>query len=192
MDILLPIPGLHKYAITRDGRVWSLIRNKFMKSHRVNPKTNHTCYDLRTNDGKSYIYTLTHRLVFASFVLGYMPPSSALVLHKDGNAENNDYTNLYLGNHYENSRDMYRHGNRASKISDDDVLKIMVDPRGHASLSKEYSCSDTYILYLRQGKTRAHLTHYPQCPVPYLNTDVLSIKVGQKRANGSQIILDSP
>ena len=199
MDILIPIPGFHKYAVTRDGRVWSFMHRKFLKPRNNSHRYNHTQYVLRTNEGKSS-HQLTHRIVFATYVLGYFPASTSLVLHKDGDDTNNDYTNLYLGNYTQNNQDTLRHNHRSSKqlskISDQDVLDVMVDPRGSQTVAKQYGCSTAYIANLRRGVTRRHLTSYPQCPVPYLIPEQV---LGGRRSStnrtnsfGAQVVWDSP
>lgn len=191
MTLLLPVPGFHKYAVTRDGLLWNLVHKKVIKP---DPSSKYIRYQLRTEDKNGRTHLLAHRIVFAAFVLGYFPSKLELVLHKDGNRYNNDYTNLYLGNHYQNSRDTTLHGHRyqSSKISEEDVLKIMVDPRGRKAVAKEYGCSAGYVENLRQGVKQRHLTHFAQCPVPYLNQDIINIVPRRKKIQGSQIFLDYP
>jgi len=199
MDILLPIPGFYKYAVTRDGRVWSFKNQKFIKPRKNGVRTQHTQHALQTEDGKTCAQ-LTHRIVIAAYKLGYFPPSNVLVLHKDGDETNNDYTNLYLGTYRQNNRDTTRHGNRkathGSKISDQDVMDIMVDPRGSQTVARQYGCSTTYIERLRRGVTRRHLTEFPQCPVPYLIPEVISggrrSKNNRTKSFGSQVVWDTP
>jgi hypothetical protein len=135
-----------------------------------------------------------------TFVYGKELPEGALVCHKDGDESNNDYTNLYLGTYRSNNRDTTVHGHRndahVNKISDQDVMDIMVDSRSCPALAKEYGCSTTYIERLRRGATRRHLTEFPRCPVPYLIPD--SCKVGcrtntnKTNSFGKQVIWDNP
>lgn len=79
------IPDYPNYAVTKDGRVWSYNRNKFIY-----------CYPRETGsvvilyyEGLKFI-KLVRRLVFEAFK-GYSPE---IVTHKDGNVFNNKLENL--------------------------------------------------------------------------------------------------
>lgn len=182
MKIFLPIPGYSRYAITRTGEIVDLQKTRTLIPSRHSKRTNKVICRLVSDCGNISKTFLVHRLVYAAFVLGYIPHKDNLVCHKDGDDTNNDYTNLYLGNYRQNNRDTLRHNHRSSKqlskISDQDVLDIMVDPRGSQTVARQYGCSTPYVERLRRGVTRRHLTSYPQCPVPYLIPEI-SLEVGR-------------
>ncbi|SFL39706.1 HNH endonuclease [Lactococcus garvieae] len=79
------IPDYPNYGVTRDGRVWSYNRNKFMY-----------CYSRKTGSVVFLSYEgikfmkLVRRLVFETFK-GYSPE---VITHKDGNVLNNKLDNL--------------------------------------------------------------------------------------------------
>jgi len=90
------------YCITKDGRVWSKLSNKFLKPHKISD--GHLQLNLRsTNRHKSI-----HRLVLETFVGPC--PSGMECRHLDGNPENNNINNLRWGTRSENAKDSYRHG----------------------------------------------------------------------------------
>ena len=79
------IPDYPNYAVTKDGRVWSYNRNKFVY-----------CYPRSTGfvvplwyEGIKFV-KLVRRLVFEAFN-GYVPE---VVTHRDGNVFNNNVENL--------------------------------------------------------------------------------------------------
>lgn len=83
----LPVPGFEgKWSATRDGRIWSHIRCKWLK-----PVT------LQGSKGYQYISTGTtikyiHRLVAVTHLPN--PNDNRNIRHKDGNATNNHVDNL--------------------------------------------------------------------------------------------------
>lgn len=87
------------YLIYEDGKVFCLIKNKFLKM-------NVTCYGygeywLKINN--TYKRYKTHRLVAYSF-LGNPPKNKEIVNHKDGNKLNNHYSNLEWCDYYYNNK----------------------------------------------------------------------------------------
>ena len=90
MEIYKDIPGYHgKYQITSWGRVWSVDKQKFLKL-----EVHHKGYlrvDLFDDSGKRKHYKV-HRLVATAFIPN--PKDKPQVNHKDGNKQNNSFTNL--------------------------------------------------------------------------------------------------
>lgn len=79
------IPDYPNYGVTRDGRVWSYNRNKFMYCY---PRKTGATVFLRY-EGLKFMKQV-RRLVFETFK-GYSPE---IVTHKDGNVFNNNIENL--------------------------------------------------------------------------------------------------
>ena len=85
------------YAVTEDGRVWSYLRNKWLK-----PGINKGYYHVRLcKDGKIKIF-LIHRLVYTTFK-GEIP-KGLTVDHIDSNRLNNNLDNLQLLTRGDNAR----------------------------------------------------------------------------------------
>ena len=77
------------YEITEDGKVFNLIKGKELKYHI--DSNGYVFVNLRTSEGKQ-TKALVHRLVAEQFVNN--PNNYTYVKHKDGNLQNNHYTNL--------------------------------------------------------------------------------------------------
>lgn len=90
MEIFKDIPGYEgKYQITSWGRVYNVDRGSF-----ITPEHHHKGYlrvDLFDRNGKRTHYKV-HRLVGMAFIPN--PENKPQINHKDGNKENNSFTNL--------------------------------------------------------------------------------------------------
>ena len=109
------IPGFEgKYAITRDGQVWSYWSNSYMF-----PADNGQGYMFINlyNNKKNYKRKI-HRLVAEAFIPkpDYWTPDMKLdVGHKDNNPKNNHYTNLYWCTRSENlNTDHYKEAHKVN------------------------------------------------------------------------------
>ena len=96
------VPGYPQYGITRDGRVWSFRREKWLVSH-------------RTSNGKYLMvklgtarHALVHRLVLETFVGSC--PDGMQCCHNDGNSLSNRIENLRWDTHANNAKDSVKHG----------------------------------------------------------------------------------
>jgi len=146
----------NKYSVTKDGRVWSHIRNKFLK------------HDLR---GKYFAVKLgkfgkkisVHRLVALAFIEN--PDKKPYINHIDGNKLNNDVNNLEWCTAQENIHHAQMNGlmkvrtypiKKRQKISDSEAEKICKSyENGYPviKLAKEYKViRGTIYAILRKNK----------------------------------------
>jgi hypothetical protein len=96
------------YIIEKNGKVFSNFSNKYLKPYKN--KDGYLHVDLWINK-KRHTYRL-HILIAERYVEGWFP--DAEVNHKDGNKENNDYTNLEWATRKENIQHAYNTGLRDS------------------------------------------------------------------------------
>ena len=114
-----------RYRIYNDGRVYTLIYNKFLRPNRNND--GYYCYNLCNANGISKGMK-AHRLVALAFVPN--PDNLPEVNHKDGNKENNYYTNLEWCTHSQNIKHAW--DNSLIKNTPERIQKIK-----DANLNKE-------------------------------------------------------
>lgn len=117
--------GFDQYAVTRDGRIYSIRAGRFM-SLKENPN-GYIGVNLAKN-GKKYRY-LVHRLVAMAFIPN--PENKKTVNHKDGVKSNNTLSNLEWATYSEQILHAIDTGLRPNqslrwdrKLSDDTVHKI--------------------------------------------------------------------
>lgn len=105
------LPFAKRYAVTEDGRVFSLNVMRYLKIQKTNKeeKKAYLQVNLTNNEGKQRFYKV-HRLVAFLFV----PNGKNLpeVGHKDHNKQHNHYTNLYWTTHKDNIQYSYDTGAR--------------------------------------------------------------------------------
>lgn len=102
-----PINGYeNKYLISCFGEVYSLRKRKYLKPL----KTEKGYLAVELWDNYTRKVAKVHRLVAEAFIEN--PNKRTEVNHKDGNKENNDYTNLEWCTRSENLRHAYRTGLR--------------------------------------------------------------------------------
>ena len=95
--LVKPIKGWEdKYLAYSDGRIYSLLRNKFLKPRMSMDGYERVCL---FNDGKRYEYRV-HRLIAETFIDN--PDDLPQVNHKDFNRSNNCLDNLEWCTNYEN------------------------------------------------------------------------------------------
>lgn len=80
------IPNYPNYGVTRDGRVWSYNRNRFMSLYVEKP--GRLCVKLWVKGIR--FAKVVHKLVFETFYQRY----TDIVIHKDGDFTNNNLNNL--------------------------------------------------------------------------------------------------
>jgi hypothetical protein len=94
------------YAVSSDGRIYSFIKNRELKSTQ-DKGTNYICVSLMNERGRRN-HTI-HRLVCTAFNDG-RSETNKLVLHKNGIRTDNRAENLYWGTYSNNANDCVRHG----------------------------------------------------------------------------------
>ena len=108
------VPWDARYAVTRDGRVFSRAK-RGVGDRRIDPKWRQLS-PVRTGSRRQYLTVClglgnrwdVHKLVAAVF---HGPcPDGFQVRHKDGNPSNNSASNLEYGTALENAGDAIRHG----------------------------------------------------------------------------------
>jgi hypothetical protein len=90
------VHGYPSYLITRDGQIYSLIKNKYLKPSLV---CGYKQVVIKDPNGKS-VGEKVHRLVAQTFIPN--PENKRTVNHKDGNKLNNHVDNLEWMTHMEN------------------------------------------------------------------------------------------
>ena len=124
---MIDIPGFEGYyRITEDGRVYSLISNKFLRPHTASAGYPQFTLCIKTQRHQVSL----HRIMALAF---YGEPKGRVVRHLDGNPLNNVLSNLAYGTVSENGYDSVEHGTHHQ------VNKTHC-PRGH-----EYNDLNTYI-----------------------------------------------
>lgn len=122
------IPGFSDYCITKDGKIWSRINNKWLK-----PSINGRGYLLiQLFKNKKAYNKHIHRLLLEAYV-GKCPKNMEC-RHLDGNKLNNNLSNLKWGTRSENRQDAVRHGTAnvckigenhpAAKLSEQNAMTI--------------------------------------------------------------------
>lgn len=120
--------NLSKYEIHEDGSIWSIKREKFLKS--LTEKKGHQRIML-IDDSGNRVRFLVHRLVATAFIPN--PKKHPFVCHIDSNPKNNHYTNLRWDDASGNMQDRLARGlykdqkgssNNASKLTEGQVVEI--------------------------------------------------------------------
>lgn len=114
------IPEFPNYSITKDGRVWSHISNRWLKS---NKNSHGYLFVILPKDGKSN-YKQIHRLVLETYI-GKCPHGMECC-HANGNRTDNRLENLRWGTRSNNMLDASKHGTLFSvKLTEQDVRMIV-------------------------------------------------------------------
>ena len=82
-----------KYEIYEDGRIWSKVKNKFLKPSKQ--KNGYIKVNLIDNEGKKHTERL-HKVTFFAVNGLWEYPEGMQINHKDENKENNHINNLEL------------------------------------------------------------------------------------------------
>lgn len=139
------------YQVSNTGRVKS--KSRVLKPVRI------TGGYLAVSLGRNKQRTI-HRLVAAAF----FGSSPQMVLHKDGNRQNNSAENLYYGDGFDNAADAIRHGTQvkgarqhAAKLTDDIVKSIRTSSESGATLARQLNVTTACISLIRQRKNWKHV-----------------------------------
>ena len=110
-----------------------------------------------------------HRLVLVTWVGEPQPGQQAC--HNDGDRANNHVTNLRWDTSKNNHADKKRHGTQQcgekhpnAKLTDDQVLAILADPRGPAAIARDYQVTTQAVSQIRLRKSRNIFTHMAKLP----------------------------
>jgi hypothetical protein len=150
-----------KYSITKDGKIWSHIRDRFLKK-----QTNRLGYEIIRLGSNGQKKTLTvHRLV----ALTYLPKVEGCneVNHKDGNKLNNDFSNLEWTTRSENMKHAIKTGLKVlktelehpmCKLSNKQIAEIRKKDTGEygilSKIAKEYRVSVSLIHLITRKQYR--------------------------------------
>lgn len=113
------IPGFPMYKVTKDGKVWSIKNNRFLKS--CANSSGYPLVSLFKNDSKQHSCHV-HRLVLEAYV-GPCPEGME-ACHYDGSRSNNNLDNLRWDTRSSNQLDVTRHGNRLGEDNHQSKLTI--------------------------------------------------------------------
>lgn len=158
---MTPIPNYSNYLIDTNGRVYSTIRNKYLKPHIMT--IGYPAYTL-LHDTRGRICVPVHRLLANTFLPN--PENKREINHIDGDKTNNQLSNLEWVHGYENIRHAFTTGLTKTPTTmdytqiDNIVQKLLTDPSSNwLTVSSEYGYSDSSGLrklikrdYLRRNK----------------------------------------
>lgn len=109
--------NLSNYLITKDGKVFSKLRNRWLTA--TNNNVGYKQVFLKQDQGKSKWFKV-HRLVALTYIPN--PDNKPEVNHIDGNKENNHYTNLEWITHSDNILHSFRKLGRKTPTGKDHWL----------------------------------------------------------------------
>lgn len=154
------VPGYEgRYQVSNLGRVRSVGHyvQRWVEGRVLRPRIRKEGYPVVTISGVGP--KDVHQLV----ALAFLGPKEAgqQVRHLNGNRQDPSADNLAYGTQSDNERDKFRYGNKARKLTTDQVLEIR--QRAHsgeryADLAREYDVSWTTINHIVKGVTFAWLT----------------------------------
>lgn len=157
-NICREIPGIPGYSIFFDGTVINDKRSLSLKTFKS--KGGYVRVSIRS---KKY---LVHRLVAITFLDN--PENKPEVNHKDGNKDNNHYSNLEWVTASENIKHGHSIGlnnqkgskNNSSKLMESDVLKIRnlySEGNNLTTISKLFNIDVSNVYYIVNRKTWRHI-----------------------------------
>lgn len=147
------------YTVSSKGRIMGLKSCKVLKAG-VNPVDGRLVVNL-SKEGKTKSHAV-HVIVAKAFVPN--PDNKPWVLHKDGNHQNNEDSNLYWGTPKENSEDMVKHGNSLkgeknpnTHLTAQDIHDIREFTGKTRILAEKYGMSSHAIRLIQRRKTWTHV-----------------------------------
>lgn len=162
------VPGYESlYQVSDHGGVKSLDRvdcagsRRQEKALRLNYGGGRYASVLLCKNGKSKPFAV-HRLVLETFI--EPRPGRMQCRHLNGNPHDNRLCNLARGTAKENAADRFAHGTDCSgekqwacKLTESDVLEILLSLKSHRELGRCYGVTDTTIARIRRHKKWKHL-----------------------------------
>jgi hypothetical protein len=157
------IVGFDSYYISKDGRIWSCRRNRWLTLC-PSSRNDYLCVYLYKN-GKR-IFKSVHRLVLETFI-GPCPDGMECC-HNDGNPKNNKLDNLRWDTKISNQSDRKKHGTdnyargeQISKLTEQDVRMIIYMYKTKKFIQQEiadvYNISRTTVSGIIRKKSWKHL-----------------------------------
>ena len=114
------IPGTIRYALDKDGRVYSLIRNRILPENKINKSVRYKTINLSHESGYRISFP-AHRLLALMFLNDGTDKSKMQVDHIDGNRFNNKLDNLEWVTPSENVLRSFRLG-----LRDNSAVSVVV------------------------------------------------------------------
>lgn len=176
-----------RYEVTRCGKVRSAktkhIHAQFSVQNRPYVSLGHKLYQV-------------HRVVAWTYI-GAKPHDKAHCCHKDGNAWNNDVSNLYWGDSKTNGRDKRRLGeargenNGRSRLSKEQVLEVaaLKGMETDAATARRLGVGTATISHIRTGKNWSYLTgiKYGESSKPRKLDAKRAREIRDKLSNGHRV-----
>ena len=148
-----PYPKDPRYLVTKDGRVFSTISNKFLKPG----KSSNGYLTVRlwtTGKGVSH---LIQDMVLHTYV--EEKPKGSLTLHRNDKKQDNRLVNLYYGSRSDNHHDRTRNGARKFSPSQVRKMRKLYANGGitHKEIAEKFGGNDIHIGYIIRGEQYASI-----------------------------------
>ena len=143
--------GLSKYSVTRDGRIWSHIKEDWLT---VTNKNSHgyVSLNLHSDGSEKPKAVKLHRLIAIAFVAN--PNGYDCVDHLDGNKLNNSASNLEWVSAEENNRRARRSGLKPQAVTDEEIhliCQMLVDGYSDTEIACEANTYAQIVNHIRHG-----------------------------------------
>lgn len=150
--------GFDDYLCNEQGEIYSLKRNKIMKTH--NDKDGYKQLRLTIEKGKA-ITVKVHRLIAQTFIPN--PENKPCVNHKNGNKKDNTVANLEWCTTKENNTHARQTGllndcgvNNSRAVCNEETLKeirtLIAEGKGNTEIEKITGISNKVISNIRRGR----------------------------------------
>jgi transposase len=157
------IPFAKDFLVSKDGQVFSVLRNKMVKTSVV---TGYYRVWLKDNEGNKAQH-LVHRIVAITFIPNQHQKEQ--VNHKDGNKQNNHVNNLEWVSRQENMRHAFDTGlnsnlgsrNGKAVLNESQVLEIYqlcLDGKSNVEIAALYDVNKNMVNLIRGRYSWAHIT----------------------------------
>lgn len=164
---ITPYPKDPRYGVTKDGRVFRIVRARFGKPvpQEIKPTTNSKGYLMVGNGKNSGLYTIgVHRMMAETFLPN--PDGLPEVAHEDGVKTHNVLGNLRWSSYADNQADRLRHGthNRGTrqtnhKLTEEDVFALRTGAMSPDTAAALRGCGVVHARQVSRGKDWPHVQH---------------------------------